>query len=108
MVKKLSGDACIRREIIIDGISAPVMVEMTRTGIRLSVKGTKKWITVRWPQVISASRTSTSVPSYLMDRPMEFLLWQARNYKIKGRTLDLEPGNSQPQKQKLQLEMWTD
>ncbi len=108
MAKKLSGDACVRREIIIDGIPAPVMVEMTRTGIRLSVKGTKKWITVRWPQVISASRTSASVPSYLMDRPMEFLLWQARNYKIKGRALDLEPDKSQPEKHNIQMEMWTD
>jgi hypothetical protein len=108
MAKKLSGEACVRRELIIDGIPAPVSVELTRTGIRISVKGSKKWITVRWPQVISASRTSSSVPAYLMDRPMEFLLWQARNYKIKGRNLKQEPKDVKTKTDTLQLEMWPD
>jgi len=108
MAKKLSGDACVRRELMLDGIPAPVSVEMTRNGIRMSVKGSKKWIAIRWSQLIAAMRTTREVPAYLMDRPMEFLLWQAKNYRIKGHAEKPEPAIESPQSDHGQMKIWPD
>jgi hypothetical protein len=106
MVKKLNGDACVRRELTIEGIPAPVSVEMTRHGIRMSVKGTKKWISLRWSQLIVAMKTTREVPAYLMDRPMEFLLWQAKNYRLKGHAESPGPSKVGAQPDHGQLSIW--
>jgi hypothetical protein len=108
MTKKLTDDSVVHRELILTGIPAPLSVEMHQKGIRLSVRGSKKWISVSWQQVIAAAQTSTSVPAYLMNRPMEFLLWQARNYKLKGHVMKPEERKPQTHPDQKQMEMWTD
>jgi hypothetical protein len=108
MPKRLAKNAKVKRELLIDGIPAPISVEMTQFGIRMSVRGSKKWISVLWPQVIAAMRTTPDVPSYLMSRPMEFLMWQAKNYRIKGRSEKIEPAGSPATANQGQLQMWPD
>jgi hypothetical protein len=63
----------LKREIHVHGVEAPVTVELSETGIRFQVRGTKKWVSTGWVQVVNACHTGEDLPSYLMGKPFEYL-----------------------------------
>lgn len=83
---KLEGDTKLRREIRIHGLEKPVQVEFTATGISFWIKGSKKRVAVDWKQVVQAGHTGTDVPSFLMNKPFELLMYQITKSQARAQT----------------------
>jgi hypothetical protein len=75
---KLAAQQVLRREITIDGIDAPVVVNITSSGITMHAKGGRKLVSATWKSILSkAMVTPSDVPSWLMFKPYELLQHQA-------------------------------
>jgi hypothetical protein len=75
-MQQIAEGSSIKRELRIVGFSKPVQAEVTAVGIRFWIKGNRKRVHASWKQIIQAGVTGTDVPSYLMGKPLELLLYQ--------------------------------
>lgn len=74
----LSEGQSIQREIRIPGVDQPVYIEIGHDGISFwSKKRARKRVFLPWSRAVNAGLTPTDVPSWLMDKPMELLRYQA-------------------------------
>lgn len=80
MTELLEGSV-LRRDIRIPSLNSNIITEISTKGIHFHVKGSRKKIYLSWDRAINAAVTPTSVPSFLMDKPMELLQHQANNNK---------------------------
>jgi hypothetical protein len=63
----------LEREIRVYGVEEPVLVELSPEGLSARLKGTQTALLASWTQVIRAMNTPGNVPSYLMNKPFDFL-----------------------------------
>ncbi len=73
MATKLQPEQELERQIVIHGVESAVIVGISTQGIRMHVKGSKKYVMASWTQVANACNTPGNVPSFLMGKPLEFL-----------------------------------
>lgn len=73
----------IKRMVKVQGVPVPVIVQITETGIEMSLKGFRTKVFAPWNRIADAMVTPATVPSYLMGRPLEFLKHQAAKLQRK-------------------------
>jgi len=78
MATKLEGTQTLKRLIHVHGIEGDIEVAMSEQGLSFRVPGTRTYLTMSWTQAINASETPTTVKSYHMGKPMEFLTTTAK------------------------------
>lgn len=71
----------LRRTISIASLSEPVIVTLTPEGLEARVAGSRISLFHSWFGVISALKTPGNIPSYLADRPIDFLRYQQSKSK---------------------------
>jgi hypothetical protein len=75
---QIAPGSCVKREIVVHGIDHPVSAEITADGITFWVKGSPgKRVFTGWRQIVQAGHAGTDVPASLLDKPVEFLQYQA-------------------------------
>jgi hypothetical protein len=67
----------IRRTIKLYSVPLPVLVTISEEGVDLRIQGSKKGVMASWHRIATYAVTPTDVPSFLFDRPLEFLKSQA-------------------------------
>jgi hypothetical protein len=69
----------LKRTARLHGLDAHVNIFMTETGVEMAVVGQKKRIFASWEHLAKAMHTDTNVPSFLHNRPWDFLKHQAKH-----------------------------
>lgn len=73
MATELKEGVIIKRQLRVYGVEAPVNVEISSSGIRMAIKGTRTWVEATWPRLVEAMFTPGDVPSFLAHKPLELL-----------------------------------
>jgi hypothetical protein len=81
MATKLEGDQTLKRLIHVHGVEGDVEVSLSEQGLAFRVPGTRTYLTMSWTKAISESETPTTVKSYHMGKPMEFLTTTAKSVR---------------------------
>jgi hypothetical protein len=68
----------IKRAVKIYGLPAPVNVLITEAGIEMSAPGKRTKLYASWDHVVKGMLTPNNVPSFLADKPVEFLRHQLK------------------------------
>lgn len=79
----------IKRVVNLHGLSEPVCLHINPGGLEMSVSGAKKHIFASWEHIARHLLTGGDVPSFLFDKPWEFLEYQ--NLGAKARRNGREP-----------------
>ena len=84
MATRLEGDKKLRRELIIPGISVPVIVTMSSEGLTFKAKGARLGVACDWPRSISACLTPFNCHPRFFGHPFEYLIYQSSKAKQKS------------------------
>ncbi len=68
----------LKRTVNLACLSEPVVVDITAAGIEVAVKGCKAKLHGTWDGIVKALNVPMSGPSYLHDKPMEFLAYMVK------------------------------
>lgn len=71
----------IKRVIRVPSINSDLNVEMDANGVSFWIAGSRTRVFASWDTVVHSSHTPTSVPSFLMDKPVELLHYIAAKNK---------------------------
>ena len=83
MATRLQGDKKLRRELIIPGISAPVIVTISSEGLTFKAKSARLGVACDWPRAISACQTPCNCHPRYFGQPFEYLIYQSTKVKHK-------------------------
>ena len=86
MATRLEGDRKLRRELILPGIAAPVIVTIAPEGLTFKVKGARLGVACDWLRSINACLTPSNCHPRFCGQPFEYLIYQSSKTKIKSRT----------------------
>jgi hypothetical protein len=67
----------IKRTKRIYGVSSDVVITITDEGITMALPGSRKKLSSSWEQIARSLHTPNDVPSFLADKPIEFLKYYA-------------------------------
>lgn len=80
MLRFKSGSS-IKRMVNLPSVGSSVSVEIDGAGVSFWVPGSRARIYASWDNIATHSRTSETVPSFLMDRPLDLLRYYAAKLK---------------------------
>lgn len=90
MAKNICKPISYRINVI--GVDEPVNVLVTTTGLSFSVAGCHKKTFTAWHFAVNAGVTDTDVPSFVFNKPLEFLKHESVKVRKKRNAKNLDGG----------------